>query len=71
MVNGEQEAWNNFAVTQQLDLTRFCGTTYAILLAWDEGHSLTQPLNRFQPKRMHRDSLLRLVRRMGADGSLE
>ncbi len=61
MVNGDQQNWNNFAVPQQLDLTRFSGSGRAILLGWDAGHSLAGPFNRFEPKRMHRDTLLRLV----------
>jgi hypothetical protein len=33
----------------------------AIVLAWDEGNVWTQPINKFQPVRMRRDSMLRLV----------
>ncbi len=43
------------------DLSKFAERDSVILLAWDEGHSLTAPLNRFTPRRSHRDTLLRLV----------
>jgi hypothetical protein len=33
----------------------------AVILAWDEGNVWTQPINKFQPIRMKRDSMLRLV----------
>jgi hypothetical protein len=42
-------------------LTRFAEAGYGILLAWDEGHTLNPPLNRFQPRRMRRNTLMRLV----------
>lgn len=44
-----------------LDLSKFAEQGNVILLAWDEGHSLTKPLNQFTPRRSHRDTLLRLV----------
>jgi hypothetical protein len=53
--------WNSFTAPASLDLGRFAGDTHAILLAWDAGHSLTTQLNQFQPRRTHRDTLLRLV----------
>jgi len=53
--------WNNFTAPSSLDLSRFAGDAYGILLAWDADHSLTGGLNRFQPRRYHRDTLLRLV----------
>jgi hypothetical protein len=52
---------NDFTVFQNLDLSRFAGTDHAILLAWDPGHSPVDPMNRFPVKRIHRDTLLRLV----------
>jgi hypothetical protein len=33
----------------------------AVVLAWDEGQIWTKPINQFQPIRMRRDSMLRLV----------
>jgi hypothetical protein len=59
--NNNNSGWNNFTAPSNLDLSRFADDSHAILLAWDGGHSLTEALNRFQPKRLHRDSLLRLV----------
>jgi hypothetical protein len=59
--NGGEDAWNNFAALQPLDLSRFAGAGHAILLAWDPDHSLVDALNRFSVKRIHRDTLLRLV----------
>jgi hypothetical protein len=53
--------WDNFSAPASLDLSRFADANYAILLAWDAGHTLVPPLNRFQPKRLRRDTLLRLV----------
>jgi hypothetical protein len=53
--------WDNFSAPASLDLSRFADGNYAILLAWDAGHTLTTALNRFQPKRLRRDTLLRLV----------
>jgi hypothetical protein len=58
--NGGQETWNNFTGPSNLDLSRFTEGRYAILLAWDAGHSPTS-LNQFAAKRMHRDTLYRLV----------
>jgi hypothetical protein len=55
-----QETWNNFSGPSNLDLSRFAGEHYAILLAWDAGHSPTA-LNQFTAKRTHRDTLFRLV----------
>jgi len=63
------DAWNNFTGPATLDLSRFASEHnnrdrysggYAILLAWDAGHSPTS-LNQFTPKRSHRDTLFRLV----------
>lgn len=69
LVNGDAQNWNNFAVPSGLDLTRFSGPGHGILLAWDAGHSPTEAFNRFQPKRIHRDTLLRLVIDTGNDGT--
>ncbi|HEX4119195.1 MAG TPA: hypothetical protein VH619_01105 [Verrucomicrobiae bacterium] len=53
--------WNNFSSPSTLDLSRFADGDFGILLAWDAGQTLTPDLNRFQPKRLRRDTLLRLV----------
>jgi hypothetical protein len=60
-INNNNSGWNNFAAPSSLDLSRFADDSHGILLAWDPDHSLTEPLNRFHPRRLHRDSLLRLV----------
>ncbi|HEV7924843.1 MAG TPA: hypothetical protein VGR14_05780 [Verrucomicrobiae bacterium] len=57
---GGQQTWNNFTGPSNLDLSRFSGEGYAILLAWDTGHSPSD-LNQFTPKRYHSDTLYRLV----------
>jgi hypothetical protein len=57
---GGQQTWNNFTGPANLDLTRFTSAGYAILLAWDSGHS-PSALNQFTPKRYHSDTLYRLV----------
>ena len=56
-----QNSWESFSVPGTLDLSRFAERSYAILLAWDANHSMTSAMNQFQPKRSHRDTLLRLV----------
>jgi hypothetical protein len=53
--------WDNFTAPSSLDLTRFADWNHAILLAWDPDHTLTADINRFQPKRVKRDTLLRMV----------
>jgi hypothetical protein len=57
---GGQQTWNNFTGPANLDLSRFAGEGYAILLAWDPGYS-PGALNQFTPKRYHKDTLFRLV----------
>jgi hypothetical protein len=59
-INGPDN-WDNFSAPASLDLSRFADGNYGILLAWDAGHTLTTAMNRFQPKRQRRDTLLRLV----------
>jgi hypothetical protein len=60
-MNPAEGGWGNFQVFRSLDLSRYVSADHAILLAWDPGHSLTAPLNRFNAGRTHRDTLLRLV----------
>lgn len=67
--NVDAQAYNNFTVYQNLDLSRFVGQDHAILLAWDPGHSLVDGLNRFSVKRIHRDTLLRLVIAVKTNGA--
>ncbi len=44
-----------------LDLSNEVKRGDAIVFAWDEGQIFTKPINQFQPIRMKRDSMLRLV----------
>jgi hypothetical protein len=50
-----------FISPEGLDLSNLAEQGSTILLAWDSDHLLTKPLNRFTPRRSHRDTLLRLV----------
>lgn len=50
-----------FISPEGFDLSKLAEQGNAILLAWDSDHLLGKPLNRFKPKRNHRDTLLRLV----------
>jgi hypothetical protein len=59
--NANPNEWQSFSGPSELDLSRYAETGYGILLAWDDGHSLTEPLNRFRVNRTHRNTLLRLV----------
>ncbi|HEY3853008.1 MAG TPA: hypothetical protein VGO67_01290 [Verrucomicrobiae bacterium] len=56
-----QNNWENFSAPDALDLSRFAEKNYAIFLAWDANHSLTPAMNQFNPMRVRRDTLLRLV----------
>lgn len=44
-----------------LDMSNEVKRGDAVILAWDEGQIFTKPINQFQPIRMRRDSMLRLV----------
>ncbi len=44
-----------------LDLSAEVRRGDAVVLAWDAGHTLTKPINQFQPIRQRRDTMLRLV----------
>ena len=50
-----------FVSPNGFDLSKLAEQGSIILLAWDADHSLTKPLNKFTPRRIHRDTLLRLV----------
>jgi hypothetical protein len=58
--NDAQQGFNNFSQPSNLDLSRFATRDYAILLAWDAGHS-PATLNQFTAKRAHHNTLFRLV----------
>lgn len=51
----------NFIAPPGLDLTRLVQRGDAVLLAWDANQSYTTPVNRFNPPRLQRNSLLRLA----------
>lgn len=51
----------SFIVPRGLDLSNWGDKDYVVLLAWDEGHSLISPLNKFKTMRSRRDTLLRVV----------
>ncbi len=50
-----------FISPQGFDLSPQVELGSVILLAWDDGQLLTKPLNKFTPRRSHRDTLLRLI----------
>jgi hypothetical protein len=58
-------AWQNqyaaFRVTPGLDLVPLAERGDAILLAWAPDYSPVPPLNRFNPRRTHRNTLLRIA----------
>ena len=58
---GEQQTYRAFATPPGFDLGPLVKRGDAILLAWAPGQSLTQPLNRFTPRRSHRDTLIRIA----------
>ncbi|HZM02683.1 MAG TPA: hypothetical protein VFC44_06640 [Candidatus Saccharimonadales bacterium] len=60
-LNEEQNTWQQFSSSSELDLSRFAADGHAILMAWDAGHSAASGLNRFSVRRMHRNTLFRLV----------
>ncbi len=57
----EAQGGQNLISPPGLDLSSLAEQGDTILLAWDEGHLLTKPLNRFTPLRSRQDTLLRLV----------
>lgn len=53
--------YRNFVAPPGLDLTPLVQRGDAVILAWDAGHSLAAPINKFQPPRVKRNTMLRLV----------
>ncbi len=51
----------NFITPAGYDLSEIVERGEAVVLAWDAGHSLTAPINRFNPPRTQRNTLLRLA----------
>ncbi len=52
---------STFLAPEGLDLTPLVDRGDAVLLAWDAGDSLIQPIQQFTPRRSRRDTLLRLA----------
>ena len=61
LVTEGSEAYQRFVSLRGLDLASEADADSVILLAWDAGHSMTKPFNRFDPSRLRRDTLFRLV----------
>ena len=60
-VNGlNLDGWNSFTGPSNLDLSRYANSRFALLLAWDPNFSPSN-LDRFKAKRIHRNTLFRLV----------
>ena len=51
----------SFLTPAGYDLSELIERGDAVVLAWDAGHSLTAPINRFNPPRTQRNTLLRLA----------
>jgi hypothetical protein len=52
--------YGGFVSPAGTDLTPLVARGDAVLLAWEAGHSVISPINRFTPRRLQRDTLLRL-----------
>ena len=52
---------SNISTFRDFDLADCAGRGDAVLLAWLPGESLVAPLNRFTPRRSHRDTVLRVI----------
>jgi hypothetical protein len=44
-----------------MDLSPVMDRGHAVLLAWVEGYSPVKPINKFSPRRTHKDTLLRIT----------
>jgi hypothetical protein len=61
--------YSRFTAPAGVDLSPVVRRGDAVLLAWDAGRSLVHPINRFTPRRLHRDTLLRLAVPVAKTGS--
>ncbi|MBC8001710.1 MAG: hypothetical protein H7X97_03895 [Opitutaceae bacterium] len=61
LVTEGNDVYQRFVSLRGLDLASEADADSVILLAWDAGHSVTKPFNRFEPRRLRRDTLFRLV----------
>lgn len=53
--------YGGFVAPAGMDLSALVERGDAVLLAWEAGHSLINPINQFTPRRVQRDTLLRLA----------
>ena len=60
-LDNESNPYQNFLPPAGMDLSRWVEQGDTVLLAWDPDHTFAKPINKFNPRRLHRDSLLRLV----------
>lgn len=58
---GQQYGHNQFVAPAGMDLTPLVDRGYAVLLAWVEDYSATKAINKFNPRRTHKDTLLRVA----------
>ena len=53
--------YNQFVAPAGMDLSPLVERGHAVLLAWVEDFSVTKPINQFDPRRSHKDTLLRVA----------
>jgi hypothetical protein len=58
---GQNYGYNQFVAPAGLDLTDLVEGGYAVLLAWVDDYSPVKPINKFDPRRAHKDTLLRVA----------
>jgi hypothetical protein len=58
---GSQQNYMNFLTPPGLDLTPLMDQGEAVLLGWAADYSPAKPMNRFTPRRSHRDTLWRIA----------
>jgi hypothetical protein len=61
LLNQSGNEYEDYGASAGLDLSRFARSGYGVLLAWDDDHSLTAPIDQFKANRKHRRSLMRVV----------
>jgi hypothetical protein len=58
---GQHYGYNQFVAPAGMDLSPLVDRGYAVLLAWVEDYSATKAINKFSPRRSHKDTLLRVA----------
>lgn len=58
---GNNHGYNQFLAPSGMDLSPLVDRGYAVLLAWVDDFSPVKPMNKFSPRRSHRDTLLRVA----------